>query len=356
MFILSDARSFLKPYVDSGTCKNATIDARVNEATRRLLVKATWPMTERTMRVLSANKTFPLPREVEKVISADICGSPTHVWGSNYEFLDSGPGDLSQYTTQGSGKDLIDMGDGWPVMYDVPSTLTVDESTANSTDDIEEETGYYLMAFSNAVEDQNLSLTVRGNAFDGLEVFTGTTPGIEVALNVWKDGVEGQVLGALTSQQMSASAIRDIMQVYKPVTTGYVTLYACKPSTNYMYMLAKYHPTDTTPTFRRYRITNTCTNDDYANVYARVKLRYLPVSHEQDVLLIQNLDALKLMIMAITRENDGDIQGGIAYESQAVRLLNEQLSNYQSSGSLQVIDTESQTFLRGSPSIYSRGR
>lgn len=352
MFILSDARSFLKPHVDSGTCSNATIDARINEATRRLLVKATWPMTERYMRVLSANRTFPLPREVEKIISADICGAPTHVWGSNYEFLDGGPGDLSRYTLFGSGKDLIDMGDGYPVMYDVPSTLTIDTATAESSDDIEEGEGYYLMAFSNSTKDLGKELTVRGLTFDNLEVFTGTSPGVTVGINVWQGEVEGNVQGALTTQKMSASTFRDISQVHKPVTTGYVTLYACKPSSNYMYMLAKYHPSETLPSFRRYRITNT-NAPECASIYALVKMRYLPVSHEQDMLLIQNLDALKLMVMAITKENAGDLAGAVGYETQAVRLLNEQLNNYQPSGQIQVIDTESQMFLRGTPSIYS---
>ena len=355
MYILSDARSFLKPYVDNGTCRDSAIDARINEATRRLLVKAGWPMTERFMRVLSANRTVPLPREVEKIISADICGAPTHVWGSNYEFLDGGPGDLSMYTSFGSGKDLIDMGDGFPTMYDVPSTLTVDTATADSTDDIVFGPGYSLMAFSTSAADKDLELTVRGTSMRNLEINAGESPGLAVGLNIWANGISGQINGALTSQKVSASTFRDITEVYKTVTRGYITLYACKPEDNYMFLLAKYHPTDTMPTFRRYRITNTGT-DDYANVYARVKLRYMPVSHEQDVLLIQNLDALKIMIMAITRENSGDLTGSVAYESQAVRLLNEQLSNYQTSGQLQVIDTESQTFLRGSPSIYSRGR
>jgi hypothetical protein len=352
LYLLSDARSFLKPFVDSGTCNNTTLDARINEATRRLMVKANWPMTERFMRVLSANRTVPLPREVEKIISADICGTPTHVWGSNYEFLDGGPGDLSMYTTYGSGKDLIDMGDGYPTMYDIPSILSVDTSTAVNTDDITFGTGYYLMAFSTDPLDKDLELTVRGSAERNSDIFTGATEGESFGLNLWKNGTEGLIHGPLTNLVVSTSTFRDIKQVYKPVTRGYITLYAVKPADNYMFLLAKYHPSDTVPGFRRYRITNTV-EDDHANVFARVKLRYVPVSHEKDVLLIQNLDALKLMVMAITKENAGDLNGAVAYETQAVRLLNEQLAHYQAPAQLQVIDTESQMFLRGGPSIYS---
>lgn len=352
LFMLSDARSFLKPHVDNGTCSNTTIDARLNEATRRLLVKASWPMTERWMRVLTANRTFPLPREVEKIICATICGTPTHVWGSNYEFLDGGPGDLSMYTSYGDGKDLIDMGDGYPTMFDVQSVLQADESTADSTDDITRTDGYYLMAFSTSIKDQALELTIRGLNVMNHDILTGATEGESMKINIWKGEVEGEILGPMTGLRMSANTYRDIKQVYKPVTTGYISLYAVVPASNYMYFLAKYHPAETLPCYRRYRIANTLTND-HANIYARVKLRYVPVSQDKDILLIQNLDALKLMVMAITKENAGDLTGALAYETQAVRLLNEQMANYQAPAQVSVIDVETQLFLGGRPSIYS---
>ena len=51
-----------------------------------------------------------------------------------------------------------------------------------------------------------------------------------------------------------------------------------------------------------------------------------------DILPIQNLDALKLMVIAIREENNNALEIALGYEQNATRLLNEQLGDHDVSG------------------------
>jgi hypothetical protein len=62
---------------------------------------------------------------------------------------------------------------------------------------------------------------------------------------------------------------------------------------------------------------------------ALVKLRYIPLSYDNDVLLIQNLPALKSMLQGIRFYDAGDIVRGKVYEDMAVAMLTEQLNDIE---------------------------
>jgi hypothetical protein len=96
-----------------------------------------------------------------------------------------------------------------------------------------------------------------------------------------------------------------------------------------MYFLGKYHPDETMPSYRRYKVLGA----DYATV-RRIdllcKIRYVPVIRDDDVLLIQNLDAIKTMVMAIREENAGNIQAALMLEEKATAQLARQFVNGRS--------------------------
>jgi hypothetical protein len=100
-----------------------------------------------------------------------------------------------------------------------------------------------------------------------------------------------------------------------------------------MYFLAKYHPDETVPGYRRYKIKNYPSYDPETNPDSNVcaqlmcKLRYIPATRDDDVLIIQNLDAIKNMVMAIREENAGTLDVAIVYEQKAIGLLNQQHAN-----------------------------
>ena len=55
--------------------------------------------------------------------------------------------------------------------------------------------------------------------------------------------------------------------------------------------------------------------------------RLQAIMKNRPILLIQNLDALKLMVMSIREENAGNLEKSMVYEGRAVILLEEQLAD-----------------------------
>lgn len=295
-YTLAQARSQMGPFVDNGTCDTTRIDARINEALERLLDQQDWECLKRAVRITSCNNTFALPYNAEKILWCDIDGSPANVYGQAYQYLSSGPGDSMYASTAGRFKDLADLGDHWPVMYDIPKVLELgDLSTL-------EVSGLRVCAFSTSASDVTKSLKLQGLGPAGEAVLGGET----IPIQRWAEGVEGQLYGTWDkSLKLSANLFAEILGVSKTATSGYVCLYAVNPATSHMFLLAKYHPSQLLPQFRRYRITNTLTG--YASsVLALVRLRHIPLSDPDDILPVDSLQALKLAIMSISAENAKD--------------------------------------------------
>src|SRR5438046_7656264 len=67
------------------------------------------------------------------------------------------------------------------------------------------------------------------------------------------------------------------------------------------------------------------------------KLRHIPVSNDNDFLILQNIGALKTMVMAILKYERNLFAEGVAYEQQAVQLLQDELSSYDGDGVVPVL-------------------
>ena len=124
-----------------------------------------------------------------------------------------------------------------------------------------------------------------------------------------------------------------------------MTLYAVDTTTNQMWLVANYHPADTIPMFRRYRVTNKCcsTGSDRGctHLLALVLCGYTKLSDPEDLIPIDNLPALKNMSIAIDAENARELGTAQAYEANAMRLLTEAKENHHlAQGSPVIIDHE----------------
>jgi len=141
-----------------------------------------------------------------------------------------------------------------------------------------------------------------------------------------------------------------LVRVQKPVTNGPVRLLEFDTATNLVIkQLAYYEPGETLPWYRRSFLPglaningcSTCncaepTTGDCGNTTVTVmaKLRHIDVVAENDFLLLGNLGALKLMVMAILKEERNLLTEAVGYEAQAVKLLQEELSSYEGDGAL----------------------
>lgn len=367
---LQDAVQELKPRINGGMCHWETAVDRINQATRRIMNRPRKPVhVERVIRFFTDKDTITLPREVEKVLHYTMDTIPAPSFSQAYEFVSGGLGELGCGPCI-PGKFLMDRGNHYSTMFDLPSMefisreATPSEATPSGSGTSTAVTGsgvftqadlaalvrdpaqvsseagvpvsglrepefsaFKLVAFSTDEDDKNNELIIYGRNSKN-EVLGSPQPGLRLPINHWQGGVEGEIFMDMASLPQdvfvtSATAVRDVERVAKRKTEGFISLYTYDPVTYQMYFLSKYHPQETNPRYRRYRITS----PDYVNgssIYALCELGYTPLTHEDDILIVQNMDALKMMVMAIEFENEREFQAAKAYEADAYRLIEDQ--------------------------------
>lgn len=358
IYTLTDARNKVAPYVQSGTTNTAVLDARINDALERLLDNADWACLQRQVRILVVGNTFALPYNAEKILWCDIDGTPARVFGQSYQYVSSGPGD-SEYRSVGFGlRDLIDLGDHWPVAYEIPRTFIKADDSLWTTGEM------YLVAFASAAADVGKLLDVIGTGVDGLPRLSGESIPIQsrgaIAEGVWDAGFT-----------KSAKQYSSIDRIVKPATAGYVALYAVDPDTGSMFQLANYHPSQTTPQFRRYRVTKAVAADSgvqsasvntnlglhvdilpepatgsRAVVLASVRLRHIPLSDPGDLVPLDSLQALLLAVRAINAEAEKDFALADVLMGKATDILSRrEEANTQTKGTPAILDLGHRTSL-----------
>lgn len=316
LYTVKHARPHVAPFVmTGGSCANDPVVLdRLNEAQRRLLSegRADWESTQRHVKICARTSCFALPREFESARLVSIDGGPANIFPNSYQYLENGPG--VERSQDHYGKDLEDLGLGWPTFFDVPCASGVD---------------FYLFAASTSRDDVEKPVVVYGRRKDGSEILRDSgLPGLDLTVRFWSEGVEGRLDGY--PEVSSSIPVHSISQIVLPEgRKGYLTLYAVNPVTHEMFFLSKYHPAETNPSYRRYRVLgHGCSCETCLVVLAKV--RHIPLTEDDDVLLIQNLDALKTMVRAIREENAGNESVAMALEEKANQQLARQLANTRS--------------------------
>lgn len=321
---LQDAVTELSPRINGGTCRWETAVTRINQATRRIMNRPRKPIhVERVVRFFTRKDTITLPREVEKILHYTVDGSPAPLFGRGYEFVSGGWGEVACHHPCASGKYLVDMGSHYSTMFDLPCMEAAEDEVTNQEPLF---STFKLAAFSTSAGDVTKALVIYGR--DGSNQVLGSpNPGMQLPIQQWHGGIEGELFMDLASADgvgpFVSEPVRDVERVLKPETGGFVSLYSYDPDTHQMFFLSKYHPQETNPRYRRYRITYPDFVDG-SSIYALCELGYVPLQHADDILIVQNMDAMKLMVMAIELENERSFQEAKAYEADAYRLIEEQ--------------------------------
>jgi hypothetical protein len=322
---MGEAADELRPRISGGTCRFETAAARINQATRRIMNRPRKPIhIERVVRFFTRKDAIALPAEIGKILHYTIDRSPAPLFGRAYEFVSGGWGELDCGDGMAS-KFLVDLGAHWPTMFEIPSMEWDEDNRADEP----LFTPQRLVAFSEAQADAGLEMRIsgRGNMNHSLGA---PDPGVVLPISRWKDGVEGsfelQPADNAVPLFSLSDPVRAVEGVVKPRTQGHVSLYTYDETTHQMYFLSKYHPNETAPRYRKYRITAPDFTDG-VSVYALCEMAYVPLDHADDILIVQNMDALKMMVMALEFENEREFQAAKAYEADAYRLIEDQRSS-----------------------------
>jgi hypothetical protein len=373
-------KSQLARVTQNGMCAtDPQLLARVNEAQERLLNKGLYAGTYGRYSVCVYGGCITLPREFESIIGYNFGQTPGQVYNEWYEFMDNGPG----IAPAGDWKHLIDRG-YVPMFRDLPDqrylkvyTDQVEDSTATilfrgsdtynnrirTQEDGEYIDGERLNLSAGSGNPSVLIAGFTGSNTDGNSVFAwiGTenskpkyqnlsgwivsnngsvwrvlnATGTQVAISAANSAYPWQATftPALTLTELpriTVNAFRHVDAINKTTTKGWVRVYAVDPSTGSESCVAILAPDETLPMYRRYAIPG-YENKDGTTCTVLAKRKFIPVVSDDDDLIVTNLGALKMMAIAIEKEENNNIEEATAYEAKAVELLREELREVQGS-------------------------
>lgn len=297
----------------SGVCPTSDeFKSLLNQAQRRIAKRGNWFGTEMLVNFCIYNGCLVLPRYIGTLMGVRFCD------GTNPDILNH------WYAIVG------------PCDCQFASSHTVTEiGTAPAYNEISGDYGKYIRYYVDKLEDVGKTITIYGIDSNG-------QPLQELVGGVWQRGI---TLTAAAPFAQTTAKVRRITSVTREATQANARLYEVDPilydadatplvpdtTEGYMRDLALYEPSETNPRYRKYfikgfdSISTSCSESDgitLRKVTALVKLQFVPVVSLNDFLMIDDFDAIKLMIRAIRQEDAGNDEGAEALIMKSVREMN----------------------------------
>lgn len=233
---------------------------------------------------------FTLPRQLETAIFVARKHSVQAVQSAWFQFLPGGPGPLVDDKRHiGAPRDL---GEGYVTFRNI-------------------ETAGTLVIDSDQTEDASTYLYLRGLDANGEKIYSSFGGSIQEGIRV--DLGDAPVT---TSESFSS-----IYYASKEVTKGNVTI--SRGGTE----IASYEPGEETISYRRYLVGLDSTTVPTVKVWG--KRRWCWTTADNDLIYPDNLEALKLGVMATIYEENGDFERSQAYMAEAYRILSQQITEHR---------------------------
>lgn len=298
-----------------GKCSGgqAAVDL-INEATRRLLRRGDWIETVVPVFLCVYNGCLVMPRYVLEVRELNLCNREIPVRNGWWEFLSwnqNYPANwnawIGSWCGQSGGLNAQGMS---PVFQDIQGE------------------GRTVRAYPRCLADIGKTMRIFGMDNNGQPLITKNVTTGEIT--------QGALLTIANPFGSTSTFVRSIDYIVRDQTTCIVDVYAYNATTNLLEELAHYQPTETTPTYSRYKLNvawpygaSTCSSpcNGRKGVVAMVKLRFVEAEQDYDLVMVPNVDALKLMIQAINREDANDWQNARELEKQAIEILNREIES-----------------------------
>ena len=302
-----------------GLCKAdvSRIADLANSAQRRLLLDrsagdegwwGTW--AEMAFNVSTTNPYITTPREIARIEQIVVCDEPVKVHNQFYEYIQLGNGRLPK-TCQGDCYKPLEVlsRNTVPLFADLTGTPRI-----------------IRMYPTDPLDYDNRRILVQGT--DTADVPVTSMDGRYQIKGVYS------TLGAPFVD--SAIQFNSITGIQKDLTIGQVQFFEVNPTTGDQTLVLIMEPTETTAWYRRYYLSNLPTNCCGATagtiaVKAIVKLDFIPVSADQDYLLIGNIEAMieEMQAVRYSEMDSADAKRNVEFHhAQAVRLLIGECQHY----------------------------
>lgn len=283
---VADARDVLWTYVCPEDKNSSRFLSLLNQARERIINSGKWHGTIMDVVFDTSRNYFTLPRDAQSLMSISVNRRPYSIQNKWYEYLTSGPGGLEDPPPDLGG--VIDLGDHYCTIDDIETAGVLKVDCADADDN-----GKIVRLYGTDVD---------GNPI----VDSNGEPGEDVAMNT--------VAVSTTNTFYSVTGV-----VFDNSTprVGNVTLsVAGTPDVE----LSTYVPSEQRPQYRRYKLRST-----ELDVIGRVKLKYIPLVSEHEIIVPANIGAFKHALQAIGYEDNNDLDGAQKYWSVCYSLLNQQM-------------------------------
>jgi len=288
----------------------------LNEATQALMTRGDWAGLVVPIHVCVQNGCVTWPRYVGKVRRINACGNEVKIgnlreaynnWGNSWGWGDTGwlgDGSLGNWSGMGGGR-MTNQG-RYPTYKDLnPLNLRL------------------IRAYPSVQQDIGQTITIFGLDNNRQPLMTQ-----DPVSGNWSQGITITLAVPFGSTSVYVSQID---RISKSVTQGLVRLYAYDATNNVLEDLAVYEPTETDPNYERDKIHTTsirnCNGGCTTSVAALVKLQFVPVVADTDLVLISNIRALKFAVQAIKLEEANQDEAASIKMAKAVKELNLELED-----------------------------
>lgn len=301
----------------------------INEGTEELINAGDWPgVVDRYLFKMTAGEVV-VPSQFDRLMGFSVGTAVFQTRSPWVEFVDYGPGPNAEfngwYGCEGSAGILLDRGEA-PVFTPIP-----DDGTSYTL--------YTVGEVDERVDGVRPEINVQG---------IGDNSGMQSRIvrtevdGEWIDGEQLEVNGDTNPFTFAGTSVfTNVTQVVKPVTKGYVELYATNGANDVL--LSTYAPKETIPTYRKYYIPYHH-NAGTRTVLVRARKRFVPVVNDTDQLIISNLPALKAMVQALSLRDNNDWAAYAQTRMIAVQIMKEEAKAYRGTARTPVIN-----FARGYP-------
>lgn len=270
----------------------------LNDATRQLMRRGNWWGTVRKIRLCVYEGCFALPAYVGTVLATNLNHHPVKMSNHWFEFI---PVQQTDWCCDRKWVSNIaaELDGTTPVFQNIPCNPAMK-----------------VRAYPRCQSDLGKTLTIYGIDSNGWPVRTERSDGTIQ---------DGELITLVLPYADTDTFWRTITRVDKDVTDCPVDLFAHNLETDSLIDLAHYMPHETNPDYRHLRIHSGCgatTGCCPATVTMLIKLAFVPVTSDSDLVLIDNLDALALAIQATKRSDAYDAQAAELDMARAVHELN----------------------------------
>ncbi len=296
----------------SGACPDSPEFADLtNQSERELIRRGNWFGTVQPMEGCVTDQCIVWPRPVVAPLAINICGRPAELQNRWHQFLPWDPSHVAaacNYFQYGRGGNLTAEMDGTSPVFN-PIACNA---------------GMYLQFFIDNGTDVGKTITVYGIDSNGQIIRSQRSDG------TWQEGT--QISFELPYVQ-TTMLVRHVTRIVKDITNGMVRGYqwdgvSLQGSAPLLLDLCSYQPSETSPDYLHSRLRGFRPHNAgcaFTRITALVKLGFVPVVNNDDLLVIENEDALSHMIQSIRYKNSGDNARAASYEADAFRELNYQM-------------------------------